>query len=216
MARVLEGRPIPVATRLVGPLERGILRLRGSSLPLNPADLPGMGWAVAFNTAVSFTTNTNWQFCAGESTLSYLSQMTGLAVQNFASAAVGIAVMAAVVRGFARRGTAELGNFWGDLVRVTLYVLAPVAVVLGLVLASQGVIQTLDDPVTCRTLEARTIGAVDEARRPPRPSCADRWPRRWPSSTPAPTGAATTTPTRPYRSRTRRRSATCSCCWRRS
>ena len=200
MARVLDGRPIPVASRLVGPLEQGILRLlrvdpareqgwQGyagavlafsaasfgvlyailrlqGSLPLNPADLPGMGWAVAFNTAISFTTNTNWQFYGGESTLSYLSQMSGLAVQNFASAAVGIAVMAAVVRGFSRRGTAGLGNFWSDLVRVTLYVLAPVAVVLGLVLASQGVVQTLDDPITYETLEARTIGAVDEGGAP--------------------------------------------------
>ncbi len=200
MARVLEGRPIPVVGRVVGPLERGVLRLlridpareQGwaayagavlafsaasvallyailrlqGHLPLNPAGLPGMGWAVAFNTSISFVTNTNWQFYGGESTLSYLSQMTGLAVQNFASAAVGIAVMAAVVRGFARRGTGELGNFWSDLVRVTLYVLAPLAVALGLVLASQGVVQTLDAPVTYETLEARTLGAVDDTGAP--------------------------------------------------
>ena len=142
-----------------------ILRLQGH-LPLNPADYPGMSWYVAFNTAVSFVTNTNWQFFAGESTLSYLSQMTGLAVQNFASAAVGIAVMAAVVRGFARRGAGELGNFWADLVRITLYVLVPFAVVLGLVLGSQGVIQTFDDPITYQTLEARTLGATGEDGQP--------------------------------------------------
>ena len=142
-----------------------ILRLQGH-LPLNPGDHPGMSWYVAFNTAASFVTNTNWQFFAGESTLSYLSQMAGLAVQNFASAAVGIAIMAAVVRGFARRGTGELGNFWADLVRVTLYVLLPLAVVLGIALGSQGVIQTFDDPVTYRTLEARTLGATGDDGQP--------------------------------------------------
>ncbi len=200
MHRVLEGRPVPVLGRVLGPLERGILRavrvdgareqswrtyagcvlafsglsvallyailrLQGH-LPLNPQDLPGMGWSVAFNTSISFVTNTNWQYYGGESTLSYLSQMTGLAVQNFASAAVGIAVMAAVVRGFARKGTGELGNFWADLVRVCLYILAPIAVVLGLVLASQGVVQTLDGPVTYQTLEARTLGATDDTGAP--------------------------------------------------
>jgi K+-transporting ATPase ATPase A chain len=138
-----------------------ILRLQGS-LPLNPAAHPGMSWEVAFNTAISFVTNTNWQYYAGESTLSYLSQMAGLAVQNFASAAVGIAVMAAVVRGFARRDTDRLGNFWSDLVRITLYALVPIAVVVGIVLGSQGVMQTFDDPVTYQTLEARTLGATGE------------------------------------------------------
>jgi K+-transporting ATPase ATPase A chain len=136
-----------------------ILRLQGH-LPLNPANHPGMSWDVAFNTAISFVTNTDWQFYAGESTLSYLSQMAGLAVQNFASAAVGIAVMAAVVRGFARRGTDMLGNFWTDLVRITLYALLPLAVVVGIVLGSQGVMQTLDDPVTYQTYEARTLGTT--------------------------------------------------------
>ena len=136
-----------------------ILRLQGH-LPLNPADYPGMSWDVAFNTAISFVTNTNWQFYAGEASLSYLSQMAGLAVQNFASAAVGIAVMAAVVRGFARRGTDNLGNFWTDLVRITLYALVPLAVVVGIVLGSQGVMQTFDDPVTYQTLEARTLGVT--------------------------------------------------------
>jgi K+-transporting ATPase ATPase A chain len=142
-----------------------ILRLQGH-LPMNPADLPGMSWSLAFNTAVSFITNTNWQFYGGESTLSYLSQMLGLTVQNFVSAAVGMAVLAAVIRGFARRGTGVLGNFWSDLVRVTLYVLVPLAVVWTLVLGSQGVMQTFSDPVTYQTLEARTLGATGEDGQP--------------------------------------------------
>ena len=139
-----------------------ILRLQGH-LPLNPADLPGMTWFTAFNTAASFVTNTNWQYYGGESTLSYLSQMFGLTVQNFASAAVGMAVLAAVIRGFARRGPGALGNFWADLVRITLYILLPLAIVIGLVIGSQGVVQTFDDPVTYQTLEARTLGATDDA-----------------------------------------------------
>jgi potassium-transporting ATPase potassium-binding subunit len=142
-----------------------ILRLQ-EHLPLNPNDYPGMTWFTAFNTAASFVTNTNWQFYGGESTLSYLSQMAGLTVQNFVSAAVGMAVLAAVIRGFVRRGGAALGNFWADLVRITLYVLLPLAIVVGLVLGSQGVIQTFDDPVAYRTLEARTLNVTDEEGAP--------------------------------------------------
>ena len=142
-----------------------VLRLQGH-LPLNPADLPGMTWFTAFNTAASFVTNTNWQYYGGESTLSYLSQMFGLTVQNFASAAVGMAVLAAVIRGFARRSPGALGNFWADLVRITLYILLPLAIVMGLVIGSQGVVQTFDDPVTYQTLEARTLGATDDAGQP--------------------------------------------------
>ena len=142
-----------------------ILRLQGH-LPLNPLDVPGMGWNVAFNTSASFVTNTNWQFYAGESTLSYLSQMLGLTVQNFVSAAAGMAVLAAVIRGFARRGTGALGNFWADLVRITLYVLLPLAVVRTLVLGSQGVMQTFSDPVTYQTVEARTLGTTGEDGQP--------------------------------------------------
>jgi K+-transporting ATPase ATPase A chain len=142
-----------------------ILRLQGS-LPLNPADLPGMAWNVAFNTSASFVTNTNWQYYAGESTLSYLSQMLGLTVQNFVSAAVGMAVLAAVIRGFARRGTGALGNFWADLVRITLYILLPLAVVWTIVLGSQGVVSSFSDPATYQTLEARTLGATAEDGQP--------------------------------------------------
>jgi len=110
-------------------------------LPLNPQGLGAITPDSAFNTAVSFATNTNWQGYGGETTMSYLTQMLGLAVQNFVSAASGIAVMAAVIRALARRSSATIGNFWADLVRSTLYVLLPLSIVLALVLVSQGVVQ---------------------------------------------------------------------------
>ena len=94
-------------------------------LPLNPQQLPGQEWTLAFNTAVSFMTNTNWQAYSGEASVSYLSQMIGLTVQNFVSAATGLAVLVALCRGIARRSTTTLGNFWVDLTRATLYVLLP-------------------------------------------------------------------------------------------
>jgi K+-transporting ATPase ATPase A chain len=119
-----------------------ILSLQGS-LPFNPAGFGAAPADVNVNTASSFVTNTNWQFYAGETTLSNFSQMAGLAVQNFLSAAVGIAVVIAVIRGFAARTTTTLGNFWSDLTRCTLYVLLPIAFVAALVLASQGVVQSL-------------------------------------------------------------------------
>jgi K+-transporting ATPase ATPase A chain len=120
-----------------------ILRLQGS-LPLNPEGLPGATSDLAFNTAVSFGTNTNWQSYGGETTLSYLSQMLGLTVQNFVSAATGIAVLAALIRGLVRRSATTIGNFWVDLVRSTLYILLPLSIVLALALVSQGVIQNFD------------------------------------------------------------------------
>ena len=97
---------------------------------------------LSFNTAVSFATNTNWQSYSGESTLSYLTQMLGLTVQNFVSAATGMAVLVALIRGLARRTTATIGNFWVDLIRSTLYILLPLSLVLAVVLVSQGVVQT--------------------------------------------------------------------------
>ncbi|HMH68949.1 MAG TPA: potassium-transporting ATPase subunit KdpA [Pinirhizobacter sp.] len=115
-------------------------RLQGV-LPLNPQHFAAPSADSAMNTAVSFATNTNWQAYAGESTMSYLTQMLGLAVQNFMSAATGIAVLVAVVRGFARRGASGIGNFWVDLTRCTLYVLLPLSLVMALVLVSQGVVQ---------------------------------------------------------------------------
>ena len=96
----------------------------------------------AFNTAVSFATNTNWQSYGGETTMSYLTQMLGLTVQNFVSAATGMAVLVALIRGFARKSAKTIGNFWVDLVRTTLYILLPLSLVLALVLVSQGVVQT--------------------------------------------------------------------------
>lgn len=110
----------------------------------------------AFNTAVSFVTNTNWQWYSGESTMSYLTQMAGLTVQNFASAAVGMAVAVALVRGFVRHGTGQLGNFWVDLVRGTLRILLPIAFVAAIVLLAGGVIQNFSDPTTVHTLAGST------------------------------------------------------------
>ena len=118
-------------------------RLQGW-LPLNPEGLPAVPPDLAFNTAVSFVTNTNWQAYGGETTLSYLTQMAGLAVHNFVSAATGMAVLVALIRGFARHNSETIGNFWVDLVRSTLYVLLPLAIVLAVVLVSQGVIQNFD------------------------------------------------------------------------
>ena len=129
-----------------------IQRLQGH-LFLNPDSLKGVPSHISLNTTASFVTNTNWQYYGGEYTMSYLTQMAGLAVQNFVSAAVGMAVLAAVVRGLARRSTSGLGNFWVDLYRSLVYILLPLAIVLGLVLVSQGVVQTFDGHATATTLE---------------------------------------------------------------
>jgi potassium-transporting ATPase potassium-binding subunit len=133
------------------------LILRTQSIqPLNPEGFGSGPWNLSFNTASSFVTNTNWQYYGGETTLSYFVQMVGLTVQNFVSAAVGIAVLAAVIRGFAARSGSALGNFWADLVRINLYVLLPIAFVAALVLVSQGVIQTLDGSATFNTIAGGT------------------------------------------------------------
>jgi K+-transporting ATPase ATPase A chain len=123
-----------------------ILRLQGS-LPFNPLRFGGAPWNVTFNTTSSFITNTNWQYYGGETTMSHLAQMAGLAVQNFVSAGVGMAVLAAVIRGFARRETNKLGNFWVDLTRSLLYILVPLSVIGAIVLMSQGVVQSLTGSV---------------------------------------------------------------------
>jgi K+-transporting ATPase ATPase A chain len=132
-----------------------ILRLQGN-LPFNPLRFGGAPWNVTFNTTSSFVTNTNWQYYGGETTMSFLSQMAGLAVQNFVSAAVGMAVLAAVIRGFARRDTDRLGNFWVDLTRTLLYILLPLAVIGTLLLVSQGVVQTFTGSVDVTTLHGFT------------------------------------------------------------
>ena len=134
----------------------------------NPQKLPGVNPHLAFNTAASFTTNTNWQFYCGESTLSYFSQMVGLTLHNFTSAATGIAIAAALVRGIARHTAQTIGNFWVDVVRSTYYVLVPICLVLALVLVSQGMIQNFKPYTVAKTLEPYTtsVQKTDDAGKP--------------------------------------------------
>ena len=127
-------------------------RLQGV-LPLNPQHLTAVPPDSSFNTAVSFSTNTNWQGYAGETTMSYLTQMAALTVQNFVSAAAGMALLVAFIRGLARRTASTLGNFWVDMVRSTLYILLPLALIFALVLVSQGVVQTFSDYQTVQLLQ---------------------------------------------------------------
>jgi|CXWL01.1.fsa_nt_gi K+-transporting ATPase ATPase A chain len=127
-------------------------RLQGL-LPLNPANLGGVAPDLAFNTAVSFVTNTNWQAYGGETTLSYLTQMLGMTVQNFVSAATGMAVLVALIRGLSRSTTTTLGNFWSDLVRSTLYILLPLALLLSVLLVSQGVVQNMNSYQTAMLIQ---------------------------------------------------------------
>ncbi len=136
-----------------------ILRLQ-YYLPLNPQGLPGLSPDLAFNTAASFTTNTNWQNYVGESTMSYLSQMVALTIHNFASAAVGMALAAALVRGIARHSTRLLGNFWVDLVRVTWYLLLPICLTFAVFLVSQGMIQNFKPYTKARLVEPMKISVA--------------------------------------------------------
>ncbi len=129
-----------------------VLRLQGV-LPGNPQGQAGLSPDLAFNTAISFTTNTNWQSYGGESTMSNLSQMLGLTIHNFLSAATGIALAFALFRGFARRESKAIGNFWADMTRVTLYILLPISIVYALFLIASGVPQTMAGVVDVRTLE---------------------------------------------------------------
>ncbi len=126
---------------VVGILSLMALEMTQKSLPLNPQHFDNVPWALALNTAISFITNTNWQAYGGENTMSYLTQMAGLAVHNFLSAATGIAVLLAVTRGLKRASAKTLGNFWVDLTRTILYVLLPLSVVLATALSAQGVVQ---------------------------------------------------------------------------
>jgi K+-transporting ATPase ATPase A chain len=140
-----------------------ILRAQGS-LPLNPQDFPGASEHLSFNTAASFTSNTNWQSYGGETTLSYFSQMVGLTVQNFVSASVGIIVVIVLIRAFARKSTTDLGNFWVDLTRCVLWIMLPLSIVLSLLLVSQGVIQNFDSYKEVTTVEgAQQIFAMGPA-----------------------------------------------------
>ncbi|HWH60967.1 MAG TPA: potassium-transporting ATPase subunit KdpA [Terriglobales bacterium] len=144
----------------------GLERLQGF-LPLNPQKLGAVSSpALAFNTAASFTTNTNWQNYAGETTMSYLTQMAGLAYHNFMSAAVGIVLAIAFIRGIARRQMKTIGNFWVDLVRCNLWVLLPVCIVGALDLVSQGVVQNLKPYDTAKLVEPMQVGKVDPDGKP--------------------------------------------------
>ena len=151
---------------LAGLLLVYVLQRVQGALPLNPLGLPAVSPEVSFNTAVSFASNTDWQAYGGESTLSHLTQMLALTVQNFLSAATGMAVLVALVRGFTRKNADGIGNFWVDLTRSTLYVLLPLAFVLALLLASQGVVQTFAGSVSAPLLEplrgANGKGAVEQ------------------------------------------------------
>ena len=166
-------------------------RIQGS-LPFDPTGVDAVPPALAWNTAVSFVTNTNWQNYAPESTMSHLTQMAGLAVQNFVSAAVGIAVVVALVRGLTRRRRHTLGNFWVDLARTTVRILLPLSFVAALILVSQGAIQNLHGNTIAAHGRGRAAGHPRRSASPAR--------RRSRSS--ARTAAGRSTPTRPTRSRT--------------
>ncbi|MDQ9129138.1 potassium-transporting ATPase subunit KdpA [Serratia fonticola] len=182
MARLIEGEPLPVLRHVEATVWRCcgndtaemtwwqyalailwfnilglvlllVLLMAQGSLPLNPQGFPGLSWDLAFNTAVSFVTNTNWQAYSGENTLSYLSQMAGLTVQNFLSAATGIAVAFALIRAFARRSSATIGNAWIDILRITLYVLLPLSLLIALFFVSQGTLQNFLPYLHVTTLE---------------------------------------------------------------
>jgi K+-transporting ATPase ATPase A chain len=138
---------------LFGMLFLFLIQIFQAYLPFNTENLPNVSWHLAFNTAASFTTNTNWQSYGGENTLSYLVQMLGLTVQNFVSAATGIAVMLALVRGLTKKTTDALGNFWVDLTRSIVYVMLPLSIILTVFLVGQGVVQTFSHYVTATTLQ---------------------------------------------------------------
>jgi K+-transporting ATPase ATPase A chain len=148
-----------LAFSLIGLVYLYVLLRTQKWLPFNPQHIDNMTPDLAWNTAVSFTTNTNWQFYSGETAMSYLSQMAGLAWHNFVSAAVGIAIAVAVVRGLARTTTKTLGNFWVDVTRCSLYVLLPIAIVVGLFLVSQGMPQNFHAYASVKSIEgfAQTI-----------------------------------------------------------
>jgi potassium-transporting ATPase potassium-binding subunit len=130
-----------------------LLQLFQADLPLNTENLPNVSWHLSFNTAVSFVTNTNWQSYSGENTMSYLVQMVGMTVQNFVSAATGIAVVLGLMRGLTRKTTNVIGNFWVDITRSVLYVLLPLSIILTIFLAGQGVVQTFSHYVNATTLQ---------------------------------------------------------------
>jgi potassium-transporting ATPase potassium-binding subunit len=138
---------------LIGFVFLFLIQLLQAYLPLNPEHLSTVSWHSAFNTSISYMTNTNWQGYAGETTLSYFVQMIGLTVQNFVSAATGIAVLLALIRGISRKTTDKLGNFWTDLTRSILYILLPLSILFAVVLVGQGVVQNFKNYETVQTIE---------------------------------------------------------------
>lgn len=142
---------------ILGAVVLYVLQRCQAFLPLNPAHFPAVSSDSSFNTAVSFVTNTNWQDYAGESTLSYLTQMLGLTVQNFLSAATGIVVAIALIRGFARHSTTTLGNFWVDITRCTIYILLPLALIVAIIFMQQGVVQTFLPAQVIHPLQAQGV-----------------------------------------------------------
>ncbi|WP_304340399.1 potassium-transporting ATPase subunit KdpA [Metaclostridioides mangenotii] len=149
-----------VAFSVVGFIFLFLLQIMQGLVPFNPQDLNGVNWHQAFNTAASFVSNTNWQSYSGESTMSYTTQFLGLTVQNFVSAATGIAVLFALIRGFIPNSKDTIGNFWVDITKVTLYVLIPLSFVVAILIASQGVVQTFGHYKDVITLESGAIKTV--------------------------------------------------------
>jgi K+-transporting ATPase ATPase A chain len=145
-----------------------VMRVQGH-LPLDPVGLPGVNQYVSFNTATSFVTNTNWQAYGGETTMSYLTQMLALTFQNFISAAVGMAVLIALIRGFMRSRTQELGNFWQDMTRGVVYILLPFSIIFAVVLVTQGVVQTFANSAVVHGIQGfdQRSAAASPGSRPP-------------------------------------------------
>ncbi len=141
---------------VMGIISLMMLEMTQASLPLNPQHFPNLPWALALNTAISFITNTNWQAYSGENTMSYLTQMAGLAVHNFLSAATGIAVLVALARGLKRASSKTLGSFWVDLTRTVLYILLPFSVIVAVVLVGQGVVQNFKPYTDAKLVEPYT------------------------------------------------------------
>ncbi len=137
-----------------------VIKLLQGTLPFNPEKFGSTSWHLAFNTAASFVSNTNWQAYSGESTLSYFTQSVGLTVQNFVSAATGIAVLFVLIRGFVLKNQTTIGNFWHDITRATLYILIPLSMILAFLLVSQGVVQTLSPYKEVTTLESGAVQTI--------------------------------------------------------
>ena len=142
---------------LVGIVLLFLIQFMQSKFPLNPQNLGDLSWGLALNTAISFVGNTNWQAYAGESTMSYFTQMVGLSVQNFMSAAVGLSVAMALIRGFTSFQSKTIGNFWHDLVKSTLYILLPLSLIAAIILVGLGVPQNFSSYKTIHVIDQQTI-----------------------------------------------------------